>query len=207
MAWFVVRNEMKGATKYGINDSLRIEYPANMQTTSKHVKNASEYQPVNFYVLEYAFNWLQKNNLLGNVFLDMGCGKARALIVAAHYGYQKLLGVEFAQNLCAEARLNLKNLDEKKSSIYFQIDCADAADYFIADDVDTLFMFNPFDEVVMKEVVKNVKSSLQRRKRILRVAYVNALHAELWLNAGFKEIHTHKYLSYLQVSILENEEC
>jgi SAM-dependent methyltransferase len=206
IAWFVVRHEMKGAKKYGIADSLRIEYPSHMQTSfTTHVKNASEYQPVNFYVLEYAFEWLKNNKRLGNVFLDIGCGKARTLIVAGHYGYQQLLGVEFSQSLCAEANLNLEKLCQSFSSVKFQIECADAASYAIANEVDTIFMFNPFDEVVMKEVIKNVLISLQKKKRKLHVLYVNALHVELWLQAGFKELHAHKYLTYLQVSILANE--
>ncbi len=38
------------------------------------------------------------------VFIDMGCGKGKALMIAADYGCQTLIGVEYSPTLCERAR-------------------------------------------------------------------------------------------------------
>src|ERR1700741_2418243 len=50
-------------------------------------------------------------NELGNggqgTFVDVGCGKGRALVIAARHGYPKVVGVEFVTEFCETARENL----------------------------------------------------------------------------------------------------
>jgi SAM-dependent methyltransferase len=33
-------------------------------------------------------------------FLDIGCGKGRALIIATEYGFKDLIGVDYSAKLC-----------------------------------------------------------------------------------------------------------
>ena len=40
-------------------------------------------------------------------FIDLGCGKGRALLVAARLGFKQVIGVEFAHELAGIARKNL----------------------------------------------------------------------------------------------------
>ncbi len=40
-------------------------------------------------------------------FVDLGCGKGRALLVAAEFPFRNLLGVETASDLCTAARANI----------------------------------------------------------------------------------------------------
>src|SRR5437870_12063396 len=37
-------------------------------------------------------------------FLDLGAGKGRVLLIAAEYGFRKIVGVEFSPRLCEYAR-------------------------------------------------------------------------------------------------------
>ena len=43
-------------------------------------------------------------------FIDFGCGKGRALIVASKFGFQKLVGIELSQHAMDVCRKNLKKL-------------------------------------------------------------------------------------------------
>ncbi len=122
-------------------------------------------------------------------FLDLGCGKGRALILAAEYGYGRVVGVEFSDLLCRIAESNLSRYARRSSArAAYEVVHADAAGYPIPDDVSTVFMFNPFDAVIMTKVVQNITASLTRRPRRLHIIYRHPLHREILDGSGlFRE--------------------
>jgi len=67
------------------------------------------------------------------------------------------------------------------------------------------FFFNPFDEVVMIKVVRNILASLKEKPRQVHIMYANPVHKEIFLSAGFEEEYYLKKLYYLEVSILCNK--
>jgi SAM-dependent methyltransferase len=201
LAWVVTRAEIKGEKKYGI-DSLAIVPAKDLDVVGQHKANASEYQPVNYYILEYLFEWLAQKKWIGECLLDYGCGKGRVLAVAAHYGFGKVVGVEFSKSLCDQAMELLASTKARLPQLHYAIVHTDAAQHVPDDAIDTFFFFNPFDEQVMRPVIEQIKASHQRRKRRILILYVNALHQQLWLDAGFDLLHEHSYLTYLQASVL-----
>jgi len=83
------------------------------------------------------------------------------------------------------------------------IECTDARHYFIPERVGVIFLFNPFDAIVMEEFIQKVFESLYRKNRPLKVLYANPQCKQQWLDAGFKEIASFVKLRYLQGSVLE----
>ena len=71
--------------------------------------------------------------------------------------------------------------------------------------MNVFFFFNPFDEVVMLQVVKNILSSLKENDRKIYVVYINPLHKEIFLSAGFIEEYYLMKMKYLELSILSKE--
>src|SRR5438105_11506431 len=47
-------------------------------------------------------------------FIDLGCGKGRALMLAAEHPFRRIIGVEFAEPLVATARANIQHLGETR---------------------------------------------------------------------------------------------
>jgi hypothetical protein len=84
----------------------------------------------------------------------------------------------------------------------FEIVCENAANYQIPDEVDTLFLFNPFDKAIMAPFAKNVMESIIRRPRKFTILYANPLCKDIWLSLGFKETFHFKKLHYLEGSVL-----
>jgi 2-polyprenyl-3-methyl-5-hydroxy-6-metoxy-1,4-benzoquinol methylase len=41
-------------------------------------------------------------------FIDIGCGKGRVLLMAAEHGFRKIIGIDFAADLCLTARGNVE---------------------------------------------------------------------------------------------------
>lgn len=199
LAWFTVSHEIRGEKKYGIN-TTRINDLKKLSVTGGNLKNAEMYQGANYYLLENLFDNLRTLKA-GNNFIDVGCGKGRALVVAAHFGFSDLTGIDFAEQLCEEARKNTGHLKQLFPNTRVKIICMDAVNYEFEKDTDVFFFFNPFNEIVMKAVLKNIIRSVQADRKIY-VVYINPVHKELFLNEGFSEIFSVKKLRLIEGVIL-----
>lgn len=201
LAWFVVRDEMRGEKKYGIRttgyDNLR-----HLEKQGIDIDHSTIYMPAGYYMLE---------TLLGEIaqlphnkhFLDIGCGKGRAMYVAAHFGCTHLTGIDLSKKFCDETEALLKQLPFK--NIHVSVQHADAFYYRIPKDIEVIFLFNPFDEVIMSGVVENIIISQEEHPRNVYVIYMNPQHKELFTEAGFDIISEHKKLRYLEGIILKRE--
>jgi SAM-dependent methyltransferase len=200
LAFFSIYHEIKGERKYNIS-SIELDRLKNITVKGDNLPHASIYQACNYYVLEKGFNYLASIDEKKN-FTDFGCGKGRAMIVAAYYNFKNITGIDFAKALCIGAEENiLKNRHLYRSS-KFKIFCEDVINYNIEKDQTVFFFFNPFDEVVMLKVVKNLLSSLKEKERKIYIMYANPVHKEIFLSAGFQEEYYLKKLQYLELSIL-----
>ncbi|SFD23057.1 Methyltransferase domain-containing protein [Chitinophaga sp. CF118] len=195
LAIFIVKHEIRGEKKYGIST---IGLDNLSETISKEDRaHVSTYEPVNYYTSGWLFDQLQSTD---TTFLDVGCGRGRVLVIAAAYGFKNIIGIDFSQKLCDEATLAFKTRYPDRS---VTITCADARQYNIPDTVGVIFLFNPFDAIVMSEFIQKVDESLTRKNRPLKVLYANPQCKELWLDAGFKETASFVKKRYLKGCVLE----
>jgi SAM-dependent methyltransferase len=102
-------------------------------------------------------------------FVDLGCGKGRALLVAAEFPFPRLLGVELATELCEAARANVaSNADwSARISILNQ----DATTVVYPDGRLLIFMFHPFLAPVLRKVLANLERQLPRAPREVYLLY------------------------------------
>lgn len=110
----------------------------------------------------------------GSTFVDVGCGKGKVLLLAADYGFQRVVGLEFSHELCEVARKNVAAYRERRSGAAdVEIVECDAAHYQIRDDESVFYMFNPFDGNMMAGFLGNVVASMERRPRRVWLIYHN----------------------------------
>lgn len=202
LAFFTVYHEIKGEKKYNIN-TTKIDNLHHEKIESANLTHASIYQGTNYYLIERAFEFLENEN--ANSLIDFGSGKGRIMVVAAHYGFKSITGIDFSEALCAEAEMNIEKIKPFSPSVNFKILCDDVVNYAIKNDDNVFFFFNPFDDVVMLQVVKNILFSLKQKPRKVIVVYINPLHKEIFLSAGFEEEYYLKKMQYLEFSILSKE--
>lgn len=107
-------------------------------------------------------------------FLDLGCGKGRALLVAAELPFRDIVGVELSASLAAIARRNaalIAHRDPQRTAI--RIVEADASTFPIpAGDV-VLFMYHPFGAELVAKVVQAVEAALVTERRSIFIIYYN----------------------------------
>ena len=200
IAWLIIQAEKKGEKKYSIHttgaDKLK-----SLEKKGIDISHATIYMPAHYPLLEEAFRHLTIPTPIH--FLDIGCGKGRALCVAAHNGFDKLTGVEFSKELCEAARANVVLTKNKLPACSFEIINNDAFYYQIPETVNCIFFFNPFDEIIMSGVAENIQISLAEKPRSINIIYINPVHREYLGKLGFKEVWHYKHMNYLEAIILE----
>ena len=115
------------------------------------------------------------------MFVDVGCGKGKTLMVAARLGFRSVVGVEFAPELAAIAAANIRKVGIGNAAVVE----GDAAAFTFPDDPLVVYFYNPFSREVMQQVIANLARS--RAPRVY-VVYKNPTYADVVLDAsGFLE--------------------
>jgi 16S rRNA G966 N2-methylase RsmD len=104
-----------------------------------------------------------------NIFLDYGSGKGGAIIQARNIGFKQSIGIEFAKELHAVAEINIKRLGLKHVDSFYQ----DATTYLPPKDISVIYLFNPFDAVVMEKVAQNIVLLKKDFKNDVYIIYGN----------------------------------
>ncbi len=195
IAWHIIRNEIRGEKQYGIK-SIGADNLKNLEKKGVDISHATIYMPASYDVLEDFFDNVKLKSF--NHFLDIGCGKGRAMCVAASYGVKKISGVEFSKDLFLEAKKNIETTKLKYPLTDFNIYNNDAFYFEIDDDVDCIFMFNPFDEMIMNGVMENIERSLEINPRQMTIVYINPLEKHILQEWGYEEIFQSKKMHYLE---------
>ncbi len=109
-------------------------------------------------------------------FVDLGSGKGRTLLMASDYPFRRIIGVELLPSLHQIAVENLRQYkSEAQKCFALESICADATAFPLPDDPLVIFLFNPFPESGMRQVVANLEQSLRGHPRPVFVLYHNPL--------------------------------
>jgi SAM-dependent methyltransferase len=116
------------------------------------------------------------------VFVDLGSGKGRTLLMAAEFPFWKIIGVELLPELHEVAIANIALSKDKR----LQALCLDARAYEFPEEPLVVFLFNPLPAAALEEVIANLKRSGELSPRAVRVIYHNpisedVLAGSMWL--------------------------
>jgi SAM-dependent methyltransferase len=128
-------------------------------------------------------------------FVDFGCGRGRALLLAADAGFKRVVGIEFASELVADARRNVQRWSQTSAlRCELRVVEGDVLDYPIAPDDAVFFLFNPFDDVVLDGVLDRIDASLDSVPRETWIIYHNPLEgSRIDRRSHFKKAAAHTF--------------
>lgn len=113
-------------------------------------------------------------------FLDLGSGKGRTLLMACDYPFRRIVGVELLPSLNQIAQENLRQYkSEAKRCDSLESVCADATAFALPDEPLVVYLFNPFPEPGLTQVVANLERSVSEHPRTVYVLYYNPLLAHV----------------------------
>ena len=120
-------------------------------------------------------------------FVDLGSGKGRAVLLAAEHGFCKVIGVEFARELHDVALSNVATFGNTHPGLATRIQLlhADAATFEMPPAPTVLFLFNPFDAVICRQVARNAMDSWRRHPRPIHIFYMYPVEAQTFIEEGW----------------------
>jgi SAM-dependent methyltransferase len=113
-------------------------------------------------------------------FVDFGCGKGRVLMMAAEYGFRRVVGVEISRALSVVAQDNAKKFAAvRPSAAPIEVHRGDARAVELPSGDTVLHFYHPFGAAVLTDVIAHVGRSLERDPRRLRIVYLAAFQEAL----------------------------
>jgi SAM-dependent methyltransferase len=138
-------------------------------------------------------------NFTGFVFLDLGSGKGRTLLMAAEYPFRRIVGVELLPALDRVAQENFrKHTSAAQKCFALESVCGDACEFEFPAEPTVLYLFNPLPEAGLATVIENLERSLEAHPRKVFVLYHNPLldRVVAKCSALRKTQGTHQYAVY-----------
>lgn len=107
-------------------------------------------------------------------FVDLGCGKGRALIVASEFPFRDILGVELSAPLARIATRNAAVISRRfPRRTPVAIAVADASAFPLPAGDLVLFLYHPFGTRLIARVAAAVDAALATERRTIFVVYYN----------------------------------
>ncbi len=113
-------------------------------------------------------------------FLDVGCGKGRAIILAAENPFQEVIGIELNPSLTAIARANLAAAADRPDRLApIRLIEGDALTTPLPASPTVVFLFHPFEAPAIRRFLRLIEAHFAVRPNQLDILYVNAEHAAI----------------------------
>jgi SAM-dependent methyltransferase len=181
--------------RYGVDTSglieggqLRSGHQHDIYNTAYYGMAPSRFRPV-------MNRWLSDENhpaIPNYSFIDLGCGKGRAVLMAAEYSFRQVIGVELNPSLAKTAEKNVALWTAAgRAACPVRILCQDAAEFAFPDGACLLYLFHPFTAPVLSRVIERIDADFASHPRPLDVIYFNPQAGELLENhGGFQRLWT-----------------
>ena len=122
--------------------------------------------------------WLQtptEHPVSDYAFIDIGCGKGRALLLAAQYPFREIIGVELNSSLVETAQANLELWRTvQHPPMPLRALHQDATEFELPSGPSLLFLYAPFAESILRKFIDHVEHTLSAQPLPLDILYCNA---------------------------------
>ncbi len=135
----------------------------------------------------------------GFTFLDLGSGKGRTLLMASEYPFRQIVGLEILPELNKIARQNIARYrSEQQTCFAIESLAGDARRFEFPPEATVLYLFNPFPEHVLRQVLANLHRSVAANPRDVYVIYHNLVHESVFADQEWLQPvrRTHQFAIY-----------
>lgn len=117
-------------------------------------------------------------------FVDVGCGKGRALLLSLRYPFRRVLGVELSPELAVVAQRNLGQLRaEWRRDVPAEAIAGDATSFALPKGPLLLYLYHPFAAPVMRAFLEHIRRANEGRAREGRADEIYLLYMNPELDA------------------------
>ncbi len=147
-----------------------------LATGHRHDRHITAYHgvaPSLFRKLMVHWQVAAQHPLERTAFVDVGAGKGRAMLLATEYPFRRIVGVELHPALAAAARSNIELCTANYSRTRIRVEEGDAMQLRMPAGPCVLFLFNPFDIVLLDRFLTRLTHQFRERPGELDLLYVN----------------------------------
>jgi len=170
--------------RYGTDTQGRVPL-ASLAFTSENKDVAQPYEPTP----ELSFRRMMARlprSLAGFTFLDIGCGKGRALFCAVPYDFARIIGIEFSPELAAIAARNAEKYANATGDRRIEVVCADATRFDPPSTPLVCYLFQPFNAAQpYRLLAETLRRSFAAVPRKMFVMLLIADWAPIFAQSGF----------------------
>ncbi len=106
------------------------------------------------------------------VFIDLGSGKGKPLLLASEFPFKKVIGVEFSPELHSIAQGNIRKYkSESQKCKDLESVCMDVLAYPLPEEPSVYHLYDPFAEEVMSAMLDRLRVSLEHHPRPVFIVY------------------------------------
>jgi len=123
------------------------------------------------------------------IFLDLGSGRGRALLVASDFPFKEIIGIEISplHHRIAQENIAIYRANSQQCTAISAI-CENALDYSLPSDNLVIYLFQPFGTPVLRQVLRNLEETIGDRYPVF-----------LCFAAPFQQHDVMKQHTYLQL--------
>jgi 16S rRNA G966 N2-methylase RsmD len=124
-----------------------------------------------------------------HLFIDVGSGMGRVMLMAALAGFRRVIGLELDASLTAIARRNVGIFAGQHPGTEFTLVDGDATQFAFPPVPTVLFMNNPFDAPLIARLMDGIERAHEGSGADLAILYMHSNHRELILaRDGWEEL-------------------
>ena len=154
-------------------------------------RGAVRYEPVEPDFFDHVVERASIADRSKTLFIDLGSGKGRGLLLAARAGFRKVVGVELDPLLDATARRNIDVFGRRHPDVEFTQVNGDATQFQFPSAPTVLFLNNPFDEPLLGKVLDNAERSHREATADLVLLYLHSNHEQMIRSrAGWEHVES-----------------
>ena len=170
----------------------------DLKIESANKKYAFRYEPIPFREFYSSMNNLQIK-FEDYIFIDVGAGKGRALLLASDYPFKELIGIEFSKEIYKIAKNNIEKFKYMSKKANFNLLYEDATKYTFPNENIVLFLYNPFDGKVLYDFINKIRQYIKTTKKDFIIIYHYPMYSKLYDKQSFLELQvvTKEYRIYV----------
>ncbi|MFT4561179.1 MAG: SAM-dependent methyltransferase [Gammaproteobacteria bacterium] len=165
--------------RYGV-DTVGITSLSELSIAEPNWVYGLDYQPVE--VLDFASLFAELLvELPSTVFVDLGAGKGRAVLLASQLRFKQVIGIEISPELATVAQRNVEKFGPSRiANSQSEIICGDVAETVFPLEPLVVYLYNPFVVPIMQKVISNLIDSVIEHPRRILVVYFRPELADMW---------------------------
>lgn len=142
-------------------------------------KGAHRYEPASPDFVNFLIDRLNLDKPGEHLFIDVGAGKGRVMLLAAMAGFRRVVGLEFDTRLACIANKNVELFGSRNPEVEFTVVEGDATAFAFPAVPTVLFLNNPFGAQLVTKLLDSLDHAHDNARANVTIVYMHSVHADL----------------------------